>query len=101
MTQDLLNLQMTEQAKVALSSLGPKDRGLVKAWFDHLRNWRNDDYIRSRSRRVELPDEAYVFETSTDLAIAFKITGDAVIVLSIFRAETLRKFEAASGRRAP
>jgi hypothetical protein len=101
MAEDLLNLQYTEGAKIAYSSLGPEDRRLVDAWFDHLRNWRNDEYIRSSSRRLDADEDVYVFQTGTDLVLAFKIVGDKAIILSIFRNETLRKFETTAERSIP
>jgi hypothetical protein len=93
MAEDLLSLQITDHARIAYTALGPEDRRLVDAWFDHLRNWRSDEFIRSRSRRLKSEEEIYVFQTSTDIIIAFKIDGNKVIVLSIFRKEALRTFE--------
>jgi hypothetical protein len=90
---DLLKLELTEHARIALATLGPEDRRLVDAWLDHLKNWWNDDYIRSKSSRLKPDEEIYVFQTSTDLMIAFEIAGDKVIVLSIFSQDTLRKFK--------
>jgi hypothetical protein len=101
MSEDLLRRTVTERAEIAYSSLGPEDRRLVGAWFDHLRNWRNDEFIRSRSRRLGDGEDVYVFQTGTDLVIAFKISGDEVIVLSIFRQEALRPFEPVAGQGTP
>ncbi len=100
MAENLLNLQISEQARIAYTSLGPEDRRLVEAWFDHLRNWRNDDFIRSKSKRLNPDEEIYVFQTSTDIVIAFAITANEVTVLSIFRKETLRAFETMAERSA-
>jgi len=93
MAEDLLALQLTEHARIPYTTLGPEERRLVEAWFDHLRNWRNDEFIRSQSRRLKSDEEIYVFQTSTDLVIAFQIAGNKVIVLSLFRKEALRTFE--------
>jgi hypothetical protein len=57
MGESLLDLRMTERAKMAYSALGPEDRRLVDAWFDHLRNWRNDAFVRSKSTPVKSNDE--------------------------------------------
>jgi hypothetical protein len=100
MAQDLLNLQITEQAQIACDTLGPEERRLVSSWFDHLRNWRNDNFIRSKSRRLETDEEVYVFQTSSDLVIAFRIDGDQVTVLSVFRGDALRAFSSALQRTA-
>jgi hypothetical protein len=88
----LLSLELTEQAEIAYSSLRPDDRRLIDAWFDHLRNWHNDEYVRSHSRPVPSQQDVYLFPTSRDLVIAFQLAGEAVIVLSIFREDALRKF---------
>jgi hypothetical protein len=101
MADDLLNLRLTEQARIAFSALGPEDRRLVDAWFHHLRNWRNDEFIRSKSRRLASDEEIYLFQTSTDLVLAFRISGQEVTVLSIFRKEALRTFETTAERSAP
>src|SRR6266404_588998 len=101
MAEDLLNLHITERAEIAYSSLGSEERRLVDAWFDHLRNWRNDEFIRSRSKLLDSDEDIYVFQTSTDIVIAFRIVGNEVIVLSIFHKEALRTFERAAGRSGP
>src|SRR5437899_2208188 len=93
MADRFMNLKKTEQASIALSSLGDEDRRLVHAWFDHLRNWWNDDFIRSRSQRLPADEEVYILPTSTDLRIAFSIAGDDITILSIFRKDALRPFE--------
>ena len=94
MAENLLLVQIAEHAKIAYSTLGPEDRRLVDAWCDHLRNWRNDEFIRSRSKRLVSDEEMYSFQTSSDIVLAFKIDGNKVIVLSIFRKEALRSFQA-------
>jgi hypothetical protein len=96
---DVLNLQLAEHAEIAYSTLGPEDRRLVDAWCDHLRNWRNDEFIRSRSKRLDSDEELYAFETSSDIVLVFKIVGKKVIVLSIFRKEALRSFETMAEHR--
>lgn len=98
MAEQLLDLELEEQAEIAFSSLRPEDRRQVEAWFDHLRNWHNDEFIRSRSRRLRADEEIYVTETSAGLLIAFRIAGNQVVVLAIFRKESLRTFEALAGR---
>jgi hypothetical protein len=94
MVEDQLSLQISEHARIAYSSLGADDRRRVDAWFDHLRNWRNDQFIRSKSSRLDSEDETYVLRTSMDLVIAFTVARDTVTILSIFRDETLNKFAA-------
>ena|SRR3989442_1314106 len=101
MEEELLSLEITEPARIAYTALGPEDRRVVSAWFDHLRNWRNDEFIRSKSRQLKSDTETYVFQTSADIVIAFKIAGNTVVVSSIFRKEAIRKFETVLERTVP
>lgn len=101
MIENLLNLQLSEQAIIAYDLLGSEERRLVDAWFDHLRNWRSDEFIRSRSKVIDSDEDLYVFQTSDDIVIAFRILGNEVTVVSIFRKDALRAFERVAGRSAP
>jgi len=94
MAQNLLAVRISDHARIAYSSLGAEDRRRVDAWFDHLRNWRNDLHIQAKSRRLESDEEMYVLPTSTEFFLAFSISGDEVTVLSILRKDALRTFEA-------
>lgn len=89
-----MSLQIAEPARTAYLSLGPEDRRLVDAWFDHLRNWQTDEFVRSRSRRLKPDDELYAFQTSSDdIGLGFRINGSDLTVVSIFRREWLLPFE--------
>ena len=98
MGRDLLDLDVTEHASMAYTSLEADDRRLLNAWFERLRDWKNDESIRSRSRRLKIDDPVYTIQIDSDLLIAFKIVEDRLRVLSIFRKEALRPFEAMAGR---
>jgi hypothetical protein len=100
MAEDLLNLQLTDQAQIALSTLRAEERRLVQGWFEHLRNWHHDEFIRDRSRRLNADEPTYVFQTA-DLLIAFEIVGNTVTVLALFRPDALRTFTALTGRSTP
>ena len=62
--------------------------------------WKNDEFIRSKSRRLITEEETYVLRTSTDIVIAFSIAGDTVTILSIFRDEAVNKFVAMTAQSA-
>ncbi len=97
----MLTLLLSEPAWVAYSSLGTEDRRLVDSWFEHLRNWKTDEFVRSRSRRLKPDEELYAFQTSSDdLVIAFRVAADVneVTVLSIFRGEWVRPYRAEAER---
>jgi hypothetical protein len=93
----LLTFRFELQAEVALSTLGEADRRLVETWIEYIRHWHDNDFARSRSRRLKADEELYVFETkSSDLLIAFSISGTEATILSIFRKEWLRHFQTES-----
>lgn len=95
---DPLTLRTTENADMAISSLGEEDRRRVTAWFDHLRNWRTDPIIRGRA--VPVPSEeggVFLFPTSTDLWMAVQVGGTEITVLAVFRAGSV---PATAGRQS-
>jgi hypothetical protein len=92
MAEALLTLDMTEGARIAYSSLREDDQRLLDAWFDHLRHWQDSEYIRANSRLIDPAEQTYLFPRAGDFVIAFKISGNAVVIVSIFRGETVRKF---------
>lgn len=99
MAEALLTLHIPEQVRVAYSSLGDEYRHRVDTWFEHLRNWRSDEYVRARSRRLKTDEELYAFQTSSDdIVIVFRIASDGVTVVSILRRGWLRAFEAVAER---
>ena len=64
----------------------------MDGWFEHLRRWPNDDFIRSRSRKLTPDEELYVFQTTaSDLIFAFSIEGNVATILSIFTKGTLEQ----------
>ena len=95
MAEDFLDLRMSEDASFALATLGEDDRRTISAWLDHLRDWRNDPFLRSRAKRLKPDEELYVLHLGRDLVIAFQIAGNQATILSIFRGEALRRFGAA------
>lgn len=99
MAERMLTLQLTEGARVALSSLGDDDRRQVLAWFDHLKNWPNDEFVRAHSRPLASQAGVQVLRTNSDFAIFFRLAGDTVTVQSIFREDALRALEAAGRAR--
>jgi hypothetical protein len=100
MAKELLDLQVSDHAKIAYNSLGPDDRRRVDSWFDHLRNWGNDEFIRSKARRLNSEEGIYVLPTSTDILIAFSIASDIVKIISIFRKDATSKFTIPAQRSA-
>lgn len=93
-----LKVELTDHADFALSTLHEADRRRVEAWFEHLRHWRSDDDVRSRSRRLAGDDDEYLSETGFGYVVAFRVEADRVKVMSIYRKETLELVAAAGSR---
>jgi hypothetical protein len=98
MAEQLLKLRLEPQVELALSTLDPNPRRIMEGWFEHLRRWHTDDFIRSRSRKLKPDEEVYAFQTdASNLIFVFSIHGDEATVLSIFTKETLEQFRKAVG----
>jgi hypothetical protein len=80
---DLGNATSHEQEKVmkviktaavdsAIRTLGEEERRKVFSWFDHLRNWENDEHVRKMSKAMIYQD-TYVLNTSDDIRIFFTL----------------------------
>jgi hypothetical protein len=82
-------LVITPPLEIALQSLDADSGRKVHAWFDHLKNWDNDSFVRGRSHRLEDLPDVYVLRTTTDLRIFFKVEGDTVTVLDVAKKETI------------
>jgi hypothetical protein len=87
-------LVTTQTADIGLSSLNAENVRRVQGWFNHLKNWDNDAYVRGRSHKLDEVPGVYILLTNTDLRIFFRIDGDTVTVLSIASKATIL----ASGR---
>lgn len=97
MAEQLLTLRFELQVEYALSALGANDRRIMEGWFEHLRRWHTDDFVRTRSRKLKPDEELYAFQSSSsNLIFAFSINGDEATILSIFTKETLAQVQAAS-----
>ena len=76
-------LVTTPPVDIALRMLDTEDRRRVHAWFDHLKNWDNDSFVRSHSVPLETVEDVYVFRTSSDLRIFFRFDGDQIVILDL------------------
>ena len=95
MAGTMLKLEFAQDAEEQLSTLGEVDRRRLSGWFEHLRNFPNDDSIQKLARRVETYPEEFVYPTTYDWVISFRLTEDAVVITSVFRKRSLQAFEAA------
>ena len=92
MENNLLNVEISDHARIPYLSLGPEDRRNIDVWLDQLRNWRNDEFLRSKARRLKPDEEFYLVDVGDDLFIAFDIADDKLKLFSIYSRDTLRKF---------
>lgn len=96
----LMAVHVSDHARIAIAGLTDEERRIVHSWLDHLRNWRNDGFIRDKSQRLEVAADTYVLRTSADIVIVFSIHDDAVLIVSVFRKEALSAFETAAAQTA-
>jgi mRNA-degrading endonuclease RelE of RelBE toxin-antitoxin system len=80
---------ITPPVEIALRSLDSENRRRIHAWFDHLKNWDGDQFVRSRSHKLEGLPDVYVLRTSTDLRIFFRIDGDTITILDVAKRSTI------------
>ena len=73
----------TPPVDIELRALDADGVRKVHAWFDHLRNWDGDEFVRTHSHSLEDIPGVYVLKTSTDIRIFFRIDGNAITVLDI------------------
>jgi hypothetical protein len=95
MDQRELNLVRSNDAEMALSSLGDDDRRQVSDLLEILRHGRDDARVRFHSVAVATMPYHFVWYAGEWL-IFFRESGDDVVVVSIHRKDALNKFKAAS-----
>lgn len=88
-------LVTTPPVDIALRTLDDEDRRRVHAWFDHLRNWDSDSFVRSHSVPLKSVKGVYIFRTTSDFRIFFRFDGDTITVLDL---TTKQAILAMSGR---
>ena len=72
-------------AEIALRGLDNEDGRQVHTWFDRLRNWDNDEFVRTHSPRLEGIAGAPCSSTTSDIRIFFRIDGNTITVLDVAR----------------
>jgi mRNA-degrading endonuclease RelE of RelBE toxin-antitoxin system len=94
--KQMMNIAITNAAKIAVTGLPDEERRRVHAWFDHLRNWRTDPEVRKNSRPLLPEDEhsVYVLRTTSDVRIFFTVDEDEITVLDVARKDSLRTVRA-------
>ena len=86
-----MQVDLTEPVTIALRTLGEDERRRVSSWFDHLKNWENDEFVRSNSHRLASDKNVYVLRTSSDLRIFFTFIDGNIVVLDIARKDAIER----------
>ena len=76
-------LVTTPNVDFALRTLGTEDQLRVKAWFDHLKNWDTDSFVRTHSFPLKTVEGVYVFRTTSEFRIFFRFDGDQIVILDV------------------
>ena len=94
MAEHLLNLVLSDDAEMALSSLRDEARLEVLSLLEHLRQGREHDRVKFFSQSLATMPNHYVLQTE-DWLIYFRLTDRDAVVLSIHRPDALKPFLAA------
>jgi mRNA-degrading endonuclease RelE of RelBE toxin-antitoxin system len=87
-----MELVVSERVRTLLRTLRGEDRTRVEAWFDHLKHWEDDQFVRANSVSLTVNGEAIrMFRTSTDVRIFFTMNEQdhTITVLDIANKETI------------
>lgn len=69
-----MQVTLSERAQTFLTTLSSDDRERVQTWFGYLRNWEQDEFVRSRSIKLNVHGETmYMFRTSTEVRIFYEV----------------------------
>ena len=88
-----MHMTLTPPVEIALRTLGDEDRQKVGAWFDHLKNWENDPFVREHSLKLAATENIYLLKTSSDFRIFFRLEKDRIVILDIATKGTLKLFD--------
>ena len=87
-----MNVIHSQPVEIALRTLGEDDRQSVTAWFDHLANWENDEFVRRSSHELNSGEKVYVLKANSDLRIFFRLDSEKIEVLDIATKATILNF---------
>src|ERR1043165_473134 len=78
-------IMIAPAVEITMGSLDPDGVRRVRAWFDYLQRWDEDEVVRKNSVPLEKIPGVYVMRTTTDIRIFFRIDGDTITVLDVAR----------------
>jgi hypothetical protein len=74
---------------IALNALDRAGKRQVRAWFDYLKRWDEEEILRKSAFPLPGHEGVLVLRTTTDLWIFFTIEGDTITVLDVARTRTI------------
>src|ERR1700730_15644486 len=84
-----MKVLQTPPVEIALRTLGPEDRQEVLVWFDHLKIWENDAFLRHNAKQVNSSANVYVLKASGDFRIFFRLEQDRIVLLDLTTKATI------------
>jgi hypothetical protein len=84
-----MNVVQSPPVQIAIRTLSEEDRRRIWAWFDHLRNWENDSFVREHSEKLPSSTNVYVLKTTNDVRIFFRLEDDQIEILDIATKATI------------
>ncbi len=90
-----MEVVLSEKVKTALGILSHDDRNRVVAWFDYLRNWEDDEFVRSHSVLLDVEGQSvYMFRTSSEIRIFYSVDQKhkTVQVIDVTTRDTILSF---------
>src|SRR5947209_17410252 len=87
-----MQVVLSERVKTALDTLSRDDRERVHTWFGYLRNWEENEFVRSRSITLNVQGQSvYMFRTSTEVRIFYTVDlqSKTITVIDIATKDTI------------
>lgn len=98
MAEKLLTLRLPRHVEFSLSTMGDEDRRIMLGWFEDLRRWHADEFVRAHSRKLKVDEELYAFQTdSSHLIFTFSLTGDEATVHAVVTKEAVQQVRRPAG----
>ncbi len=90
-----MQVLLSDRVKTILHTLSSDDREKVETWFEYLRNWEENGFVRSQSVALNVQGQSvYVFRTSTEVRIFYTVDlqSKTICVRDITTKDTILSF---------
>jgi mRNA-degrading endonuclease RelE of RelBE toxin-antitoxin system len=95
-----MKVEISERVKTALHTLSQDDRERVRTWLNYLERWEEDPFAKNHSVQLNVAGQTvYLFRTSTDVRIFYKVDKDrqTVLVVDVTNKDTILASGSVSG----